>query len=96
MPVAYFSMPRISVTAASVSSPLRSSITRQRMKSADEAISTHSASSPSRPARRFLLVVLERSGRAGVHDKPHVRSIDAHPERHGGDDDVDAFREKAS
>ena len=36
----------------------------------------------------LLLVVLERLGRPGVHHEAHVRPIDAHPERHGGDDDV--------
>ena len=45
-------------------------------------------------ATRFLLVVLERLRRAGVHDEPHVRSIDAHAERHGGDDNVDVFVEE--
>jgi hypothetical protein len=32
--------------------------------------------------------VLQRSRRAGVDDEPHVRSIDAHAERHRRDDDV--------
>ena len=45
-------------------------------------------------AARLLLVVLRRSRRAGVHDEPHVRSIDAHAERHRRDDDVDALVEK--
>ena len=45
-------------------------------------------------AARFLLVVLGGSRRAGVHDEAHVRSIDAHAERHRGDDDVGALLEK--
>ena len=45
-------------------------------------------------ASGLLLVVLERSRRAGVHDEPHVRSVDAHAEGDGGDDDVDAFAEE--
>ena len=42
-------------------------------------------------AAGLLLVVLERLGRAGVHDEAHVRSIDAHAEGDGGDDDVGAL-----
>src|SRR5688572_33466126 len=42
---------------------------------------------------RFLLVMLERSRRAGVHDEPHVRAIDAHPEGHRRDDDVGPLAE---
>ena len=45
-------------------------------------------------ASGLLLIVLERSRRARVHDEPHVRSIDAHPECHGRDDDVDALAEE--
>ncbi len=39
-------------------------------------------------ASGLLLVVLERLRRAGVHDEPHVRSIDPHAERHRRHDDV--------
>ena len=42
-------------------------------------------------AAGLLLVVLERLGRAGVHDEAHVGSIDAHAEGDGGDDDVGAL-----
>ena len=42
-------------------------------------------------AAGLLLVVLERLGRAGVDDEAHVRSIDAHAEGDGGDDDVGAL-----
>ena len=45
-------------------------------------------------ASRFLLVVLGRSRRAGVHDEADVRSIDAHAERHRRDDDVGALVEE--
>ena len=45
-------------------------------------------------ASRLLLVVLERSRRAGMHDEAHVRAIDAHAEGDGGDDDVDALAEE--
>ena len=45
-------------------------------------------------AARFLLIVLERLRRAGVNHEPHVRSIDAHPERHRGDDDVGVLVEE--
>ena len=45
-------------------------------------------------AARLLLVVLGRSRRAGVHDEAHVRSIDAHAERHRRDDDVGALVEE--
>ena len=45
-------------------------------------------------AAGFLLVVLERLRRAGVDHEPHVRSIDAHAERHRRDDDVDLFVEE--
>ena len=45
-------------------------------------------------AARFLLVVLCGPRRAGMHDEAHVRSIDAHAERHRGDDDVGALLEK--
>ncbi len=36
----------------------------------------------------FLLIVLQRSRRAGVDDEAHVRPIDAHPERDGRHDQV--------
>ena len=42
-------------------------------------------------AAGFLLVVLERLRRAGVHDEAHVGSVDAHAEGDGGDDDVGAL-----
>ena len=45
-------------------------------------------------AAGLLLVVLERSRRAGVNDEPDVRAIDAHPEGHGRDDDVGALAEE--
>ncbi len=45
-------------------------------------------------ASRFLLVVLGRSRRARVHHEAHVRAIDPHPERDGGDHDVDALVEE--
>ena len=45
-------------------------------------------------APRFLLVMLERLRRAGVHDEPDVRAIDSHAERHGGDHDVGPLLEK--
>ena len=45
-------------------------------------------------AARFLLIVLERSRRSRVHDEPHVRAIDAHPEGHGRDDDVGSLAEE--
>src|SRR5690606_1593319 len=37
----------------------------------------------------LLVVRLARAGRRDVHDGADVRPIDAHPERVGGDDDVD-------
>ncbi len=43
---------------------------------------------------RLLLVVLERSRRARVHDEAHVRSVDAHAECHRRHDDVDALAEE--
>ena len=45
-------------------------------------------------AAGLLLVVLERLRRAGVNDEAHVRSVDAHAEGHGGDDDVGVLVEK--
>ena len=45
-------------------------------------------------AAGLLLVVLERLRRAGVHDEPHVGAIDAHAERHRGDDDVGVLVEE--
>ena len=45
-------------------------------------------------ASRFLLVVLERSRCARVHDESHVGSIDAHPECDRGHDDVGPLAEE--
>jgi hypothetical protein len=45
-------------------------------------------------ATRFLLVVLERLGRTGVEDEPHVGAIDAHPECDGGNDKLRLFVEE--
>ena len=42
-------------------------------------------------AARLLLVVLGRTRRAGMDHETDVRAIDPHPERDGGDDDVDLF-----
>ena len=42
-------------------------------------------------ASRLLLIVLRRPRRACMDDEPDVRAIDAHPERDGRDDDVDAL-----
>ena len=42
----------------------------------------------------FLLVVLERSRRACMYDEPDVGSVDAHSERHGRHDDLDALVEE--
>ena len=77
------------------SSPFCSSICRQRTKSRAR-IDQHALGrqAVAAGAARLLLVVLERSRRAGVHDEAHVRSIDAHAERDGGDDDVGALVEE--
>src|SRR5581483_402490 len=45
-------------------------------------------------AARFLLIVLGRPRRAGVHDEADVGPIDPHPERHRRDDDVGMLVEK--
>jgi hypothetical protein len=45
-------------------------------------------------ASGFLLIVLERSRRARVHDEADVRSIDAHAECDGGDNDVRTLLEE--
>ena len=45
-------------------------------------------------APRLLLVVLERSRRAGVDDEADVGAVDAHAERHRRDDDVGALAEE--
>src|SRR6185503_1617671 len=45
-------------------------------------------------APRLLLVMLGRTRRARMHDIADVRSIDPHPERHRGDDDVRPLVEK--
>ena len=42
----------------------------------------------------FLLIVLERSRRAGMHDEPHVRAVDAHAEGDRRDDHVDALAQE--
>lgn len=40
---------------------------------------------------RFLLIVLYGFRDPDVSDAAHVASIDAHPEHHRGDDDIEAF-----
>ena len=42
-------------------------------------------------AAGLLLVVLKGAGRTRVEHEADIRPIDAHPERHRGDHDVDAF-----
>ena len=42
-------------------------------------------------ATRFLLIVLDRLGHAGVDDGAHVGFVDAHPECNRGYDDFDVF-----
>ncbi len=39
---------------------------------------------------RLLVVALDRLGQSEVDDKSHVGLVDAHAERHGGHDDLDA------
>ena len=80
---------------STLSSPLRSSITRHFRKSAAEAIE-HALGfeAVAAGAARLLLVVLERLRRAGVQHEPHVGSIDAHAERDRRDDDVDVLVEE--
>ena len=43
---------------------------------------------------RFLLVVLERLRRASMHDEAHIRTIDAHAESDGCNDDVGVLVEE--
>ena len=43
---------------------------------------------------RFLLIVLERLRRAGMHDEAHIRTIDAHAESDRGHDDVGVLVEE--
>ena len=88
-------MSRSSVRRASVHSPLFSSTARQRAKSPagidQDAFRLQAVAAG---AARFLLVVLERLRRAGVHDEPDIGSIDAHAERDRRHHDVRVFVEE--
>ncbi len=37
---------------------------------------------------RFLLIMLDRFGHAGVQHEAHIGAVDAHAERHGGDHQI--------
>ena len=90
-------MSRSSLRDASVSSPFRSSISAPLHEIGGRVDQHAFGFEPvAAGAAGFLLIVLERLRRAGMHDEPHVRAIDAHAERDRRDDDVGVFLRNAS
>ncbi len=88
-------MSRRSLRALSVSSPLRSSM-MPPLHEVGRRVDEHAFGFETVAAgtARFLLIVLERLWRAGVHDEADVGAVDPHAEGDGRDDDVDLFVEE--